>query len=634
MSLVENTKSGINVRLWNSIAIISGIFAFLICFLVIANYIQINRLDPVNTEAINTLVKRLSENPNDEALRNEIRALDLLVRKAYFTNQWQVRTGGYILLVSIAVMLISFQIISSAKPIDPVVDESAAESDQLLKKLSRKWISIGGASIAAIALVLTFITHDKLELTFKDAAIAASTESSEEVNDTQNRKVSVSSTSTKEEEKPAEKNDPQVNLIFDEKQEKTDDIKPEEQAAESSKKEVLAEAISLPAFVQEARKNFPSFRGANGMGIAYQKNIPTSWDGTTNANIAWKVKLDYDGYNSPIIWGDRLFLTGANAESRNVYCYNKNSGELLWTKAVINIPGSPASSPDVSEDTGQAASTAATDGKNIYAIFANGDIIAIDMSGKQVWAKNLGVPQNHYGHSSSLLVYADKVIIEYDHGRGGKVMALSTTTGDVVWSTSRNVRISWASPVIIHRDGKAEVVLIADPIVAGYDAQTGEELWQIACTYGEVGPSIAYADGVIFALNEYASLVAISGGNQPEILWEDFDYLSDVPSPVASKDLLFVVTSYGVVICHNAKTGEKYWEHEFDNGFYASPILVDDKIFLIDREGIMHIYKASKEFELVGEPTLGEGVVSTPAFADGQIFIRTEEHLFGIGKGN
>ncbi len=331
-----------------------------------------------------------------------------------------------------------------------------------------------------------------------------------------------------------------------------------------------------------------------------------------------------------MIWGDRLFLTGADAESRNVYCYNKNTGELLWTRPVKDIPGSPAKAPDVTEDTGQAAPTSTTDGKNVYAIFANGDMIAFDMDGNQVWARNLGVPQNHYGHSSSLLAYDDKVIVEYDHGRSAKVMAISTADGSEVWSTTRSVKISWASPVIIHREGKAEVVLIADPIVAGYDVHTGEELWKIECTYGEVGPSVAYADGVIFALNEYASLVAITGGNNPEILWEDFDYLSDVPSPVATKDLLFVVTSYGVVVCHNAKTGEKYWEHEFDNGFYASPILVEDKIYIMDREGIMRIYKAANKFELVSEPSLGEPTVATPAFSDGQIFIRTEEHLYCI----
>ncbi|MBU1013954.1 MAG: PQQ-binding-like beta-propeller repeat protein [Bacteroidetes bacterium] len=629
MSLVEHKKIGVNVKLWNSIAVIAGVFAFLICFLVIANYIQINRLDPVNTEAINTLVKRLSENPNDEALRNEIRALDLLVRKAYFTNQWQVRAGGYILLFSIAVMLIAIQIVRTTTPINPIIDESVTENDQLFKKLSRKWISIGGGAIVVIALILAFLTHDKLEKTFKEAAIIASTNEPEHTEETPNRKVNTTLVEEKTNEGEV------VN--------QASDVQPNDKSevenvavteTPSAKTNIPIEAASIPDFVLEARKNFPSFRGANGLGIAYQKNIPTNWDGPSNQNILWKTKTNLKGYNSPIIWGDKLFLTGANKQTREVYCYNKNTGALLWTKIVDKIPGSPGTGPDVTEDTGQAAPTATADGKNVYAIFANGDIIAIDFSGKQVWAKNLGVPQNHYGHSSSLLVYGDKVIVQYDQGKSPRVMALSTQTGAELWSTTRQVKISWASPVIINRGNQAEVVLIADPSIAGYDIQTGKELWKIDCIYGEVGPSVAYSDGIVFGLNEYASLVAIGGGNDPKVIWEDFDYLSDVPSPVATKDLLFVVTSYGVVVCHNAKTGEKYWEHEFDNGFYASPIIVEDKIYLIDRDGIMRIYKASKEFELIGEPALGESVVSSPAFADGQIFVRTEDHLFCISKGN
>ena len=125
-----------NTKLWKWIAIIAGAFALLMCFLLIANYIQINRLDPVNTEAVNTLVTRLSENPDDEALRNEIRALDLLVRKAYFTNQWQLKTGGYILLISIALMLVAIQILRSTKAISPMIQEKDSAADQILKQLS------------------------------------------------------------------------------------------------------------------------------------------------------------------------------------------------------------------------------------------------------------------------------------------------------------------------------------------------------------------------------------------------------------------------------------------------------------------------------------------------------------------
>lgn len=626
MNSVEKKKFEINVDLWRWIAIISGVFAFLVCFLLIANYIQINRLDPVNTEAINTLVVRLSENPSDEALRNEIRALDLLVRKAYFTNQWQVRTGGYMILISLALMLIAIQIIKSTKPIDPEVSDKSPESDQLLKKLSRKWIAIGGSGIVVIALVLAFLTHERLENTFYEAAVAAAANEGEVTADKSVTKVS---TAAKDDEKvDIEK---KVEVKAEQKATEVKDATPEVKVETPVEKVDVATA-NISEFTANARKNFPSFRGAGGLGIAYQKNTPTDWDGATGKNVLWKTKINIEGYNSPIIWGDKLFLTGANASTKEIYCYDKNSGALLWT-TTPTIQGSPKS-PDVSEDTGHAAATTATDGKKVFAIFSNGDLAALDMNGKQVWAKNLGLPQNHYGHSSSLVVHEDKLIIQYDHGKSAKLMALSTETGAEIWSTPRNVRISWASPVLVQRGSQTEVILIADPSIAGYDVNTGAELWKIDCIYGEVGPSVAYADGIVFGLNEYASLVAISGGNEPQVLWEDFDYLSDVPSPIATKDLLFVVTSYGIVVCHNAKTGEKYWEKEFDSGFYASPILVGDKIYLIDRDGIMHIFKAQNTFELISEPALGEAVVSSPAFADGQIFIRSEGQLYCLGTGN
>ncbi|MBC34514.1 MAG: hypothetical protein CL663_00510 [Bacteroidetes bacterium] len=626
-------KLNMNTKLWKWIAIIAGAFALLMCFLLIANYIQINRLDPVNTEAVNTLVTRLSENPDDEALRNEIRALDLLVRKAYFTNQWQLKTGGYILLISIALMLVAIQILRSTKAISPMIQEKDSAADQILKQLSRKWVSIGGGALVILALGLTFLTHERMELTFTEAAIAEETKVDEEPETSNDIQVTkVAQADIEQASKQAE--DPKNEEV---KEATNEDSKPEEvkeivQEQPKIKKETAA--TSQESVFAEARNHFPSFRGAGSMGISYQKNVPTSWDGASNQNVLWKVKLEVDGYNSPIIWEDKLFITGANADKREVFCYNKNTGALIWVTEIANVPGSPAASPDVTDDTGHAAPTAATDGKHVYSIFSNGDVAAIDFNGNVVWTKNLGLPQNHYGHSSSLLVYKDKLIVQYDHGRSAKVLALNTANGNEEWSTQRKVRISWASPVIIERDGKAEIVLIADPNIAAYDPDTGAELWKIDCIYGEVGPSIAYDDGIVYGINEYASLVAITGGNQPSILWEAYDYLSDVPTPVVTNGLLFVVTSYGVIVCHDAKTGEIYWEQEYGAGFYSSPILVGDLIYLIDREGMTHIIKAQKEFELAGQAALGEEVVSTPAFADGQIFIRAYDHLYCIGTAN
>ncbi len=605
-----------NTQLWKGIAIVAAIFSFIICFLIIANYFQINRLDPVNTELINTLVERLSQNPNDEALRLEIRELDLLVRKAYFTNQWQIRTGGYLLLIGVILFVISYQLINSAKKISPEVGEKD-ENNLFLQKTARKWVSIGGVSLVSIALVFAFLTHNRLGETFVEAAI--------------NENVVTDESSADEAATEEISSGSQVAETVQTEPVGTEASEPEETApVEKPEQVAISSIVKYPT--AEMKANFPSFRGPGGNGIAFQKNIPTSWDGASGQNILWKSSIPLHGYNSPVVWGNKVFLSGANAALRQVYCFDKNTGELIWTANVDNVPGSPASAPEVTNDTGHSAPTVTTDGKSVFAIFSTGDVIALDMKGNRVWVKNLGVPQNHYGYSSSLYIYDDKLIIQYDHRSASKIIALSTQSGDEVWSTERKGKISWASPVIVQHNNRVEILLVTDPFVASYDAKTGEELWRLDCLYGEVGPSVAYADGIVFATNEYASLVAIKMGDQPEKIWEQYDYLSDVPSPVATDKYLFLATSYGVVVCHDAKTGTLLWEKEFDNGFYSSPIMVEDKIYLIDREGITHIFKVDKEFVSLGEAALGERVVSTPAFADGRIFIRADKNLYCIGK--
>lgn len=608
----------VNIKLWNTVAIVAAIFSFIICFLIIANYFQINRLDPINTTIINSLVERLSQNPNDEALKTEIRELDLLARKAYFTNQWQIRTGGYLLLIGVIVLVISIQLVNSAIRLQPEIN-GKSHNNLFLQKTARKWVSIGGIGLVVVALTLAFLTHQKLEDTFVNAALAENTttkevEESNVVTDQTESQQSISETA----------------------ENTSDAVKPDETREEST---VVRETQEIPKTAStkdyptaEMKSNFPSFRGPGGNGITYAKNTPVSWNGTNGTNILWKVPVPLQGYNSPVVWGNKVFLSGADATKREVYCYDKNMGKLLWTAPVDNIPGSPTVAPAVTNDTGHAAPTLTTDGKKVYAIFSNGDIIALDMNGKRIWAKNLGVPQNHYGHSSSLYVYEDKLIVQYDHKTESKVMALATETGDIVWNTNRKGKISWASPTIVKTTNGIELLLVTDPFVASYDLNTGKELWRLNCLFGEVGPSLAYADGVVFATNEYASLVAIKIGEQPEKLWEKFDYMSDVPSPVATDKYLFLATSYGIMLCYDAKTGDALWEKEFSSGFYSSPILVGDKIYIIDKEGVTHIFKADKEFVSLGENVLGEKVVSTPAFTDGRIFIRADKNLYCIGK--
>nr|WP_320119791.1 PQQ-binding-like beta-propeller repeat protein [uncultured Marinifilum sp.] len=634
-----------NLSLWKGIAIVAATFSFVICMLVLVNYIQINRIDPVNTELINSLVQKLEQSPEDIQLREQIREMDLLVRKAYFTNQWQVRAGAYLLLFGVIVTFIALQMFYAGKQKLPEPANQEEENIILLKEKSRKWIVSGGFGLVAITLLFAFITHKELGSRFTNAAILAKKEQVESIQEAKPEKIkkeviekklveeSSDIPSVKKQIKEPEK---EVKIAEVKKEEPKELVTPEKKSGKKADKKVKTEKkaeVSKNDYpTKEMMANFPSFRGPGGNGIAYQKNIPINWDGASGENILWKVPVPVHAYNSPVIWGDKLFMSGANESQREVYCYSTNNGKLLWTAKVEQIPGSPAKSPEVTPDTGHAASTLTTNGKTVFAIFANGDLIALDFEGKKKWAKSLGVPDNHYGYSSSLLIYKEKLIVQYDNKKDAKVIALSTTNGNELWSTKRKVRVSWASPVIVQNGDKIEIILAADPCVASYDAETGKELWKLDCITGEVGPSVAFANGIVYALNEYASLVAIKPGENPEVLWEAYDYLSDVPSPIAYKNNLFIVTSYGAVVCYEAKSGEILWEQEFDNGFYASPILVDEKIFLLDREGVMHIFKADKEYTELGTSALGEKSDMSPAFADGKIFIRGEKNLYCIGK--
>jgi outer membrane protein assembly factor BamB len=476
-----------------------------------------------------------------------------------------------------------------------------------MRSTGRAWVAYTGISIVVISLMIVFLTHQELGKTL-DAVLP------------QVNMASGTSGPGNEGREAEPKEGVREGSIADSA------MKPD-----TGNRAVAVNMDGYPSAGEIAR-NFPSFRGAGGNGIAWQKNIPTSWDGRSGKNIKWKTEIPLPGYNSPIIWDEKVFLSGASENKREVYCIDIGSGKILWQKAVENIPGSPAQAPKIIRETGYSAPGMTTDGRRVYAIFANGDLIALDFEGNQVWSKNLGIPQNHYGHSSSLIMYRDLLIIQYDQRGSGSVMALSGKSGEVVWQTSRNVKVSWASPVIVNTGNRTELILAADPIVASYDPATGRELWQVACISGEVGPSVAYADGVVYAVNDFSKLSAIGTGDPPKVLWEDSDYLSDIPSPLATDKYLFLVTSYGATVCYDAKNGTKYWEQELETPVFASPMLAEGKIYLLDKKGNMHIIKADQSYSVISVSPLGEGSSCTPAFAEGRILIRGDKNLYCIGK--
>jgi outer membrane protein assembly factor BamB len=606
------------IKLTQNIAVIAGFFSAVVALLLLLNYWQISKTDPIESKALEVLVQRLKEEPNNDGLKAEIRNYDLLARKAYFNSQWQIQTGALMLLFGAIVLAFALRIYYSAKAKIDAPDK-VLENEIAGRILAQKGIIIVGAVVFVFAFAASFATVNYLDKFDVQSGLAENTTqpADEGIQIIEVGKVQTDSTQSA-----------QSGLSTDTLNAPTTAA---EQTVAANTETTQPQPTTVTLTLDLIRKNHNSFRGPLGQGVVYHKNIPTKWDGAAGTNIVWKSPIPKHGYNSPVIWGDKIFVSGSDKQTREVYCYNRIDGKLLWTGVADNIQGSPAAPPKVTEDTGLSAPTMTTDGNLVFAIFGTGDVIAFDMNGKRIWAKNLGVPDNHYGHSSSLIVWDNKLIIQYDTNRGGKLIALKTATGEEAWQTTRSSKISWASPVLAQVDGKYQVILTADPIVAGYDVQTGNELWQVKCMMGEVGPSVGYSDGIVVAANEYAKMVAIDVKTKA-ILWEADEYLPEASSPLVHDGLVIIATSYGVMACYDLKSGEKYWEHDVGKTLYSSPAFADGKIFMMDNDGVMRIYEFGKEMKLISENKLGDKAGTVPAFADGKIYIRGDKNLYCIGK--
>lgn len=610
------------IKLAQRIAQIAAGFAIAMAVLLIANFVQTKLNKPIDNKTIPELVKRLSENPSDETLKAEIRAFDLMARKAYFTSQWQIRTGSYLMFFGVIISILAIRYILAAKSKLNEID-SIEKVNGLDKLVAQKWVIYVGSGLIVIAVGSGFLASNSLnEYMVNENIVAGNGQPVEQATSAISEQPSVPVDQPTQPATPANSENATATNIPTANPAVTTEVP----AASTAK------ATALPSQA-ELKANYPFFRGPQGNGVAFQKNTPADWNGAGGKNVVWKVKVPKAGFSSPIIWGTQLFVTGADAQSRVVYCYDKTTGKLMWEAAADNIEGSPAKMPKVTADTGLAAPTMATNGQAVFAIFATGDVLALDMSGKRIWARNLGVPDNHYGHGSSLIVYKDKLLVQYDTNKSGKLMALDTQTGATTWETARSTKISWSSPILVNTGSRTELILTTNPNVNGYDPQTGKELWNIACLSGEVGPSAGYTDGMVFAANEYAKLVGIKiGGGTPEIVWEADEFLPEVSSPLAVNELLYVATTYGVLACYDAKTGAKNWSQEYGNPFYSSPVYADGKVYITDMTGKTYIVKATKDYQLVGTPELGEKAVCSPVFQDGKLYLRGMNNLYCIGS--
>ncbi len=583
-------------KLYRNISVVTTVFMLVLAVMLGVSYYQMQQVSPLETGVMETLKELNETNGDNELLGQQIRELDLLSRKAYFVKEGQLKVGLYLLLGMAAVLVVCLNLYFKEtknlpeKEFDPI-------DEWMIKSRARKYI--GWAAVVALLVGIGFVGFQHVD--WKGWLAQSSGE------------LGGASDSLAAQDSLI----PQLSTVN--AQLSTDSVKGEK-----------ADSAEVDDGMPELKIASRAFRGNNSSATSSARGIATSWNLSAKKNILWQSSIPKHGYNSPVITGRNVFITGADAKARELYCYDVWTGELKWTVKADGIAGSPGSMPKVNADTGLAASTVATNGEQVCAIFATGDVIGADMEGKRLWAKNIGLPDNHYGYASSPVMYGNTLIIQYQNNSNAQILALNAKTGATVWSKKGNDKISWSSPIIATLGGKSALVVMGNPAITAYNPNNGAEMWRVECMSGEVGSSPASAGGVVFGASEYAKCVAIDGATG-ETLWEASDYLPECSSLAATKDLVFCATSYGMVCAYDTKTGEVKKEHDLTTPFYSSPVVVDGKVYLFSNSGKVYIFSAST-FDLITAFETGEKTFATPAFTDGMMIVRTDKSLYCVKK--
>ena len=401
---------------------------------------------------------------------------------------------------------------------------------------------------------------------------------------------------------------------------------------------------------------WPCFRGRGGSGISPYTNVPDDWDGPSGKNIVWKSPIPLAGNSSPVVVAGRIFVTGADEKQRQVYCYDAKSGKLLWQRDVPStLEGKPLElKEDMRDAPGYAACTMATDGRYVAAIFANGDLAAYDLDGKLAWSQSLGIPDNPYGHAASLSIYKDHLLVPMDQATAkaarSKLRALDIATGKTIWEQAREVQSSWSTPIVIRSGGapgtpgRDQVVTTAAPWIIAYDPADGKVLWRVtdkAFEGVDVAPSPVSAGNFVIAIgNDSTPIYAVRADGSGDvsasnILWKGTDNVPDICSPLATEELVFVLNSYGMITCYDAKKGDKLWEHNLDDmQCRSSPAMVGKLLYVFGEAGKCWIVEPSRTgVKRIRQTDLGEGCISNPAFQDGRMIVRGKKNLICIGQG-
>jgi outer membrane protein assembly factor BamB len=434
----------------------------------------------------------------------------------------------------------------------------------------------------------------------------------------------------------------------------------------------LGLVLTMLAAVSVSAADWPSWRGPVGTGTTPETKLPERWSATEN--VAWKAPLAGLGVSSPIVSGNRVIVTsqigsgvrapgnhprlvqGGNAASAGeraleakgggeatfflVEAFNRGDGKRLWEyrfEAAGTLPG-------VHDKHNLASPSPVTDGKMVYAWFGTGQIVALDMNGRLVWQRHLGAEISPFdviwGHSSSPTLYGDTIILLCDHEPASYLLALDKRTGKQVWKAERGKgRMSYSTPLVVETPTGPELIVNSSERVDGYDPRNGTLLWFTGGTNRFPIPMPVFHNGVIYMSRGYRSspYMAIRPGGRGDItkshvVWESATGAPYISSLVFHEGLIYMATDVGAVTVVEAESGQRVSQQRIEGVFSASPVAADGKVYFVSENGETIVMQAGRTPSVLARNDLGERAIASPAISNGQIFIRTDDHVFAIGQ--
>lgn len=395
-----------------------------------------------------------------------------------------------------------------------------------------------------------------------------------------------------------------------------------------------------------AESDWPWWRGSRRDGSGNpDQSPPTSW--SADNNILWRTAIPGRGHGSPMVLGNHVYLATAEPQRQiqQVMCFDRATGKLAWSTVVHEGGLANKSQRKPNEKASLASSTIATDGDRLFINFLNDNAVwttALDLDGEILWQQRISDYIVHQGYGSSPAVYEDLVIVSADNKSGGAIAGLDRQSGEIVWRRSRPEKPNYASPVILHADGRDQLIFTGCDLVTSLDPKTGDVNWEIEGATTEC-VTTAVTDGThVFSSGGYPKnhIAAVAADGSGKVVWES-NTRAYVPSLLQKDGYLYAALDAGIATCIRSDTGEEVWKARLGGTFSSSPVMVGDLIFACNEEGTTFVFKASPEkFVKIAENQLGESVFATPAICGNRIYARVahredgkrQEYLYCIGN--